>query len=145
MSYVEDKHGNRRKVPADYVLRDGEVMHISLPLALKDAAPGRTQLRDGAAGKIALGDAVATDTVSGLERTTFADGSTAIRRPDGSFIYAGPNGQPGSLSVHQQAHIARISGATLGQFADGHINREANRIAARDAMVADLGNAWQAR
>lgn len=145
MSYVEDKHGNRRKVPADYVLRDGERRQIGTSVTMSDAAPGRIQIRDGAADKVALGDAVATDTVSGLERTTFADGSTAIRRPDGSFIYAGPNGQPGSLSVHQQAHIARVSGATLGQFADGHINREANRIAARDAMVADLGNAWQAR
>lgn len=140
MSYVFDRNGNPKKVAAGYILQDGErsmgtsqMIHDgAVRIALTDSAP-----------KIAIGDAVMTDTVNGLERVTFADGSSALKLRDG-WSYFWSNGQQArSLTRDQQAHQARAGGATLRQWADAYVEGEGNRLAARASYVDRLANAWR--
>lgn len=168
MSFVIDVNGNPKKVAAGYILQPGETHRSAL--LMQDGAPSvpsarRFMVQDGHTAQ--LGDAVAIDMCGDLERLRFGDGTMALQRPDGGFIYVGRNGQQGSMSLDQCAHSARVRGEATSDPERDAARREAaydhmvdglskasrpggpsvfmDTVTARDAMVADLSNAWQAR
>ncbi|SEL39445.1 hypothetical protein SAMN04515666_103614 [Bosea lupini] len=142
---IEDAHGRRRTEPHGYKAKDGErVMTVRVPLVMMDGYPSPSIVNDGQpyGGKIGIGDAMTTDTVGGCVRVSFQDGTGALQRPDGSWVYTDGGGYIAkSHSREQQAHAARVAGK-FGQWVDGYVDGKAQENVAYQGYVDSL-NAWR--
>lgn len=142
MSYVIDRNGNRKKVPPGYVVQHGE--SAAREMHMMDGA-GRTFITDTQTndGKVAIGDAVTTDQLGTATRLRFSDGTSALIPSDGYVIYCDAAGnQAHSLSLEQQAHMAKRAGNLSGFTADT-IERRANILVAHSEMTERQSNAWR--
>jgi hypothetical protein len=87
--------------------------------------------------KIEIGDSVMQDSIGGVPRIRFADGTSALLFEDYTCYCDASGYKSGSLSLDQQAHAAKQSG-NFPQFLADTIDGRARQELAYDGYVADL-------